>query len=1057
MKNFNYLIILLIILLSGSSFVSADDNEIFGTGKKVEPNILIIMDTSGSMSNEVTLVSDCWEVCSEWKCDGDWDCEKYTDKCVKWSWWTGSCIKWEKVCEKQVCNGSLTCINYEEQCDTTVSTRMAVAKETIKNIIDNYGTDNRFGIMRFDGTSSYNGGYIPSYGGKYVTCSVKDSFIYDAEGNLKTGSDYETGIANYKVFLKNVVDSLNAGGSTPLAESLFEAGRYFSQEASLFNTGTSTYPVSGTYSEDPIEHWCRNNYIILMTDGEPQLDHSIAGQTINSISLGTSKNYPATDGGDYRYFYDDGTYYPNKPELHDVSALLYENDLRTDLVGKQNITTYTIGFAEGVSEKAQQLLQDTADRGIGEGNTPYVDDGGLFFFATNEKDLAEAFVTIMFNIDEQTTSFTVPSIPVSDLNKAYSGDYAYMAMFQPVAGQSRWIGNLKKYKLNSKNNLASCNDSETEILDDTGQIRNSAISCWSDTADGASIDKGGAGGELSATSDSIRKIYSNIDADDKVLSNSVNAFSKANTSLTPEHFGLSDEGAKDHLIDNIRMVDETWKLGDLNHSQPIVVKYKQTDGTYSSYIFVGSNDGMLHCFDDSDGSEKWAFVPKEQFTRLEQVYTGEHSYFIDGSPAVAELEDKKILIFGERRGGNNYYALDITDINSPKYLYTYLTQGQTWKQPQYVKIEGPSSVQECFLITGGYDANYDLSDTVTDSAGSSVELIDVETGALVKRYDDTDISIMTDSIINAYGVDVVDDGKDNISQIYASDLEGRLFGFRDNPVNSKVLDSEFQIKNHIFTASGGKKIFEESDFVTEYMQYWDSGASEWKFTVGDYIYFGTGDRANPLRSDLTNYFYCVKNDWITEGIDTSKQVKDFTTLDSSPLASDSTDTDYVMIDVTDNTIQDGTEEEKLAMIQALNDSYNRGWYIELEHPGEKVLSAPTVYDGVVYFTTFTPSSGVVASDPCTADAGGGTSRLYAVDYKTGAAVYDTFYEETDEEGNEVLNKKDRFKEISAGLISISPSPEIIITDKGVKLLVGPETDDIKSKKSGMNIFYIKQQ
>jgi hypothetical protein len=40
MKNFNYLIILLIILLSGSSFVSADDNEIFGTGKKVEPIFL---------------------------------------------------------------------------------------------------------------------------------------------------------------------------------------------------------------------------------------------------------------------------------------------------------------------------------------------------------------------------------------------------------------------------------------------------------------------------------------------------------------------------------------------------------------------------------------------------------------------------------------------------------------------------------------------------------------------------------------------------------------------------------------------------------------------------------------------------------------------------------------------------------------------------------------------------------------------------------------------------------------------------------------------------------
>ena len=96
------------------------------------------------------------------------------------------------------------------------------------------------------------------------------------------------------------------------------------------------------------------------------------------------------------------------------------------------------------------------------------------------------------------------------------------------------------------------------------------------------------------------------------------------------------------------MVDEDWKLGDLNHSKPAIASY----GTNTSYIFVGSNDGMLHCFDDSNGKETWAFVPKEQFSRLQEAYTGDHDYFIDGSPTIANIDGSpKIVIVGERRGG----------------------------------------------------------------------------------------------------------------------------------------------------------------------------------------------------------------------------------------------------------------------------------------------------------------------------------------------------------------------------------------------------------------------
>ena len=50
--------------------------------------------------------------------------------------------------------------------------------------------------------------------------------------------------------------------------------------------------------------------------------------------------------------------------------------------------------------------------------------------------------------------------------------------------------------------------------------------------------------------------------------------------------------------------------------------------------------------------------------------------------------------------------------------------------------------------------------------------------------------------------------------------------------------------------------------------------------------------------------------------------------------------------------------------------------------GEKILSPPTVFGGVVYFTTYTPSQ---SADPCEA---GGSSTLYGVGYTCGAGQLD---------------------------------------------------------------------
>src|SRR5690606_5860402 len=100
-------------------------------------------------------------------------------------------------------------------------------------------------------------------------------------------------------------------------------------------------------------------------------------------------------------------------------------------------------------------------------------------------------------------------------------------------------------------------------------------------------------------------------------------------------------------------------------------------------VFVGTNDGYLHAIDGSSGRELWSFVPKELLDDMNRLFFNPRSNFkhygIDGSivPVVFDRNNNGIietsspendfvyLVFGLRRGGSSYYALDVSDKNNP--------------------------------------------------------------------------------------------------------------------------------------------------------------------------------------------------------------------------------------------------------------------------------------------------------------------------------------------------------------------------------------------------------
>lgn len=989
------------MLFISPGMLTADDTEIYGTVTlSVQPNVLIIFDNSGSMDTVDVggeLYDPAIEYVGSYTTDSVYVKEQINRRWV-WSLFADDVdeLECESVRDELLENGYANEVrirgaspydcdrswsrktlrlgnfrNYDASGVGDASSRISVAKEVVKTLIND--TENvRFGLMVFN--DFYNIGYYDS----------------DADGGRivnECGTDKST--------LTTSINNINANTWTPLAETLAEAGLYFAGAQSWFNAGT-------TYTT-PMEERCQKNYIILMTDGEPARDDDpkLASETyINGDTIGDYDG-DGKDPGDYED--PKGTDY-----LDDVAKYLYENDCNPTLgtgtsFEKQNIIIYTIGF-----KTDQPLLQDTAENG-----------GGEYYTANSISGLSEAFEAIMSNIAEVNATFVSPVVPVSRMNRTYAGDRIYLGFFKPQQSGA-WFGNLKKYGLDSQGELLDANG--VLATTSTGTIKDNARSYWSTSPDGPNVISGGIGDVL--LDQTSRNIYTYMGTQSS-LADDDNVFSADNALITNSVLDVTGDSDRESLISDIFGYGSTWMLGDILHSEPAVVHYTST----SSFIFVGSNDGMMHCFDDSDGSELWGFIPPEQLSRLTLLSNDDHDYFVDGAPVVYNGSSQKVLFFGERRGGDHYYALDVTSVSAPSYLYTINpdilggeTLGQSWCKPQICTVKtSADSSESVFLMAGGYDTNQDVATPESsDTKGRAVFAINTSTGALssLNINAGTDAS-MTHCIVAVSGLDTDSDGI--VNSVYAGDLGGNMFAFEDNDKSGTW--SGRKLFSAQVTDGKRKKIFSAPDGVKE--------------RFGEIIFFGTGDRADPGETGVVNRMYSIKNDWEASGT--------FTTIKESDL-----------VDVTDDLIQMGTAEQK---IQAANElAASKGWYIRLEHTGEKVTASPTVFAGVVYFTTYTPASeagGGDPDDPCGAPTARGTARLYAVNYLTGGSVNDYSSDpETDADGNIVeYSKDDRSKEIGT---AIPTAPVIAVLEGGPKIYIGVEggvsTED-PTVTANINVFF----
>ena len=741
--------------------------------------------------------------------------------------------------------------------------------------------------------------------------------------------------------------------------------------------------------------------------------------------------------------------YGDAPNLDDK-----QNVTSYFLIDKPFINTTTIGYARA-------------------GGT-----GAPLEFGEDPDELVATLQEIFKQILSVSTTFVAASVPVNVFNRAEITDNVYIALFQvDKDAHPSWVGNVKKLKLAGANDTsdgAALLDSlgQSAIAGD-GRIRFDALTSWTVPAllppadtdagevagrDGRSVARGGVGQRTPgfligspqlANGLGGRRIY--YDRTSSLLDD-FNVDSTTATILMSD-FGASSVNESAELIAYGRGVDiddldgdsttneaREWIFGDALHSRPMPLNYGAISGygpgNPGIFLAVATNDGMLRMIRNTttggaeSGEEVWAFMPRGSMAAQKTLRTNalgvKHPYTFDGAP-VAYIEDKNLdgtidsgagdkvyLYAGMRRGGKTYYALDVTNPESPQLMWRieksgdFSELGYTFSNPRVGMVNTGSGATPVVMFAGGYDMNKDSRSGVgtNDSEGNAIYIVNAETGQLIWKArggsgassgNEFVHSALVDSIPSALTV-ADTDGDGLTDRIVVGDTGGNVWraDLKGSSTSDWKLTLLASVGRHASGSSGkadDRRFFHRPDLV----QTKDGNGNF------DAVLIGSGDRADPLDGGGTtsNFFYMIK--------------------DRATIIGGGTDTGLIhsaLTDVTSNCIQ-----ESGCSVDLTN-----GWRLMMETYGEKILATPLTMSGSVFFTSYMPQGGSPAV-ACAPSEGAG--RLYAVSLQDASSVIN--YDSSDDaptaddpEGDDPSSRADRSVDLnSAGIpaevVSIPPN------------------------------------
>lgn len=840
---------------------------------------------------------------------------------------------------------------------------------------------------------------------------------------------------------------------TPLCETMYEASLYFSGKNVDFGNDRDVDPKrdrtieSGNKYVSPYNKCFDDTInIFLITDGEPTWDTD-ADAKILALPAGNA------DMSSYKVS-DPKSWDRGNSMLPAMASWMYENDINTDLDNRQNARTFTIAFGESAKDSAEELLKETAKRG-----------GGQYLYAGNSGDLTSALNSFTGSLSAGGSFLTSASVAANTVDKTQTLDNVYYAMFQPDLG-ARWQGNLKKYKIIG-GDLKGTNG-KLAADPDTGQFSDDVSSYWSSGVDGDKVAEGGVVEMFSNITPSQRTIYSDLgvgsgslikvtsaDFRTKAISGYGSRTDLVNVlgvldddaeidTVLHWHMGIDvDDEDRDGAIDDMRPS----VFGDPLHSKPVVINY----GNDNIYIAVGTNQGALHMFKDNNPdssasfvSESWAFLPKELFSNItglkDNYSTSDKIYGVDGlitfyindinGDGDVDVNDGETawLFFGLRRGGSSYYAIDITNPESPSKMWKisggtapFEELGQSWSQPKVIfsllNVSGDTA-KPTLLFGGGYDIGKDNSGVGTaDNSGRAVYMVDAESGNLLWSLAPSGTTTFagTDSIPATIGA--LDSDADGLTdRLYFGDTGGNVWRV-DMPGTDTSKFTVFKL------ASLGDELSNAEDrrffyrptivraIITETI---DSGTVDVngdaiivkQETPYDAVLIGSGDRSDPVGQDTEDKYFMIKD------LNIATQTFDGNTV---PIP-----TTITLNDLFDYTYGpfDGLTGQAFDD-KALEVSLKQGWYFSFLQNGEKSTSAGRVIKNVAYFTSYSPPE----PDPNLCYVGG-KGWLYAIDLALGTKKFNWSSANNDPEldrGDKIIYQGPQFPDTPT-VISVPSQP-----------------------------------
>lgn len=523
----------------------------------------------------------------------------------------------------------------------------------------------------------------------------------------------------------------NCDGGTPLAATLNNAKLYYDGYKTADQTANPTAAA------------CRKNFVLLLTDGLESSALTNSGTTRNSDAAGGCDDSQRTSPG-----------VTDDPVVDTTAA----QTAATSLAGI-GVKTYVIGF--GVDPTGGAALNNIASSG---GTTQA-------YFAADLTALQSALTQTFASISEASYTRSNPVI-------TRGGNAIYQAYFDYPG----WKGHLVKRSVSTSTQDIGGVDTNWSGNGDAGERMNTSGrgSIYTTTGTGVTPTRTDFTTANAATLKS-----SLITASDDIDGNGTpNETADAETVISyvldPDHSSGAYRGAR----------GAGWKLGDIFHSTPVIVgppsssttlysgydSFKTSNSTRPVRVYVGANDGMLHAFDDTDGHEAWAYIPKMVLANLKNLKNNDHSYFVDSTPKVADIYAQSVtgsaynqsgwhsvLVGGMRNGGTGYFALDVTDATNPVILWevTHANMGYTWSTPVIGRVASGS--KWVAFVGGGY--------STTAGVGNSFYVIEIETGTILKSF--TGVSGMgkVPSAPRIYD----SDGDGNVNYVFFGDTNGKMW------------------------------------------------------------------------------------------------------------------------------------------------------------------------------------------------------------------------------------------------------------------------------------------